>query len=119
MSQIAVFYLIKTNLRQELSDGNCSGNVYMAIWDWCESELDIDIRRNASQFEETADCALIDEKMAGELLVALKEHNLLELAVEIASEWDIPDTAVERGIRTLLSHLKKVQHGTLLLYEMI
>ena len=39
MSQIASFYLIKNNQRQELSDGDCSGAVYMAIWDWCESEL--------------------------------------------------------------------------------
>ena len=37
MSQIASFYLIKNNQRQELSDGDCSGAVYMAIWDWCES----------------------------------------------------------------------------------
>ena len=33
MSQIASFYLIKNNQRQELSDGDCSGAVYMAIWD--------------------------------------------------------------------------------------
>ena len=44
MSQIASFYLIKNNQRQELSDGDCSGAVYMAIWDWCESELDLDVR---------------------------------------------------------------------------
>lgn len=29
MSQIASFYLIKNNQRQELSDGNCSADVYM------------------------------------------------------------------------------------------
>ena len=29
MSQIAPFYLIKNNQRQELSDGDCSGAVYM------------------------------------------------------------------------------------------
>ena len=29
MSQIASFYLIKNNQRQELSDGDCSGAVYM------------------------------------------------------------------------------------------
>lgn len=44
MSQIASFYLIKNNQRKELSDGNCSGAVYMAIWDWCEYELDLDVR---------------------------------------------------------------------------
>ena len=33
MSQIASFYLIKNNQRQELSDGDCSGAVYMTIWD--------------------------------------------------------------------------------------
>ena len=53
MSQIASFYLLKDGQRQELSGGDCSGAVYMAIWDWCESELDLDegkmnndIRRN-------------------------------------------------------------------------
>ena len=40
MSQIASFYLLKEGRRQELSNGGCSGAVYMAIWDWCESELD-------------------------------------------------------------------------------
>ena len=38
MSQIASFYLIKNNQRQELSDGDCSGAVYMAIWDWGVSQ---------------------------------------------------------------------------------
>ena len=42
MSQIASFYLLKDGQRQELSNGDCSGVVYMAIWDWCESELDLD-----------------------------------------------------------------------------
>ena len=44
MSQIASFYLLKDGRRQELSNGDCSGAVYMAIWDWCESELDLDVR---------------------------------------------------------------------------
>ena len=39
MSQIASFYLLKDGRRQELSNGDCSGAVYMAIWDWCESCL--------------------------------------------------------------------------------
>ena len=56
MSQIASFYLIKNNQRQELSDGDCSGAVYMAIWDWCESELDLDVRFPAPQTEDTLDC---------------------------------------------------------------
>jgi len=42
MSQIASFYLLKDGQRQELSNGDCSGAVYMAIWDWCESELDLE-----------------------------------------------------------------------------
>ncbi len=36
MSQIASFYLLKNGRRQELSNGDCSGAVYMTIWDWCE-----------------------------------------------------------------------------------
>ena len=31
MSQIASFYLLKDGRRQELSNGDCSGAVYMAI----------------------------------------------------------------------------------------
>ena len=63
MSQIASFYLIKNNQRQELSDGNCSADVYMAIWDYCESELDIDVRFPAPEIEETLDCALMEGKL--------------------------------------------------------
>ena len=53
MSQIASFYLLKDGRRQDLFDGNCSGTVYMAIWDWCESELDLDVRFPAPQTEES------------------------------------------------------------------
>ena len=61
MSQIASFYLLKDGQRQELSNGDCSGAVYMAIWDWCESELDLDVRVPAPQTEDTLDCALLEE----------------------------------------------------------
>ena len=66
MSQIASFYLIKNNQRQELSDGDCSGAVYMAIWDWCESELDLDVRFPAPQTEDTLDCALLEGELASQ-----------------------------------------------------
>ena len=42
MSQIASFYLIKNNQRQELSDGDCSGAVLIRcapIWNWCRAML--------------------------------------------------------------------------------
>ncbi len=60
MSQIASFYLLKDGQRQELSNSDCSGAVYMAIWDWCESELDLDVRFPAPQTEDTLDCALLE-----------------------------------------------------------
>ena len=105
MSQIASFYLIKNNQRQELSDGDCSGAVYMAIWDWCESELDLDVRFPAPQTEDTLDCAL-------------REQDLPELAAEIAPDWDLPTEAVQSGLNTLRSHLELVQGDAALLYEM-
>ena len=66
MSQIASFYLLKDGQRQELSNGDCSGAVYMAIWDWCESELDLDVRFPAPQTENTLDCALLEGELASE-----------------------------------------------------
>ena len=107
MSQIASFYLIKNNQRQELSDGDCSGAVYMAIWDWCESELDLDVRFSAPQTEDTLDCAL----QKGELATPL-------LAAESAPDWDLPTEAVQSGLNTLRSHLELVQGDAALLYEM-
>ena len=97
MSQIASFYLIKNNQRQELSNGNCSGAVYMAIWDYCESELDIDVRFPAPQTEETLDCALMEGNLASDLLEALREQDLPELAVEIAPDWDLTVAALQCG----------------------
>ena len=88
-SQIASFYLIKNNQRQELSDGNCSGAVYMAIWDWCECELDLDVRFPAPQTEDTLDCALLEGELASKVLAALREHNLPQLAAKIAPDWDL------------------------------
>ena len=108
MSQIASFYLIKNNQRQELSDGDCSGAVYMAIWDWCESELDLDVRFPAPQTEDTLDCALLEGELASQLLAALREQDLPELAAEIAPDWDLPTEAVQSGLNTLRSHLELV-----------
>ena len=96
MSQIASFYLLKDGQRQELSNGDCSGAVYMAIWDWCESELDLDVRFPAPQTENTLDCALLEGELASELLTE----------------------AVQSGLETLRSHLELVQSDAALLYEM-
>ena len=112
MSQIASFYLLKDGQRQELFDGDCSGAVYMAIWDWCESELDLDVRF------PTLDCALLEGELASELLAALREQSLPELAAEIAADWDLPTEAVQSGLETLRSHLELVQSDAALLYEM-
>ena len=93
MSQIASFYLLKNGQRQELSNGDCSGAVYMAIWDWCEYELDLDVRFPAPQTEDTLDCALLEGELASKLLAALREQDLPELAAEIAPDWDLPTEA--------------------------
>lgn len=119
MSHIASFYLIKNNQRQELSNGDCSGAVYMAIWDYCESELDIDVRFPAPQTEETLDCVLMEGKLAYDLLETLRKQNLPELASEIAPDWELPVEAVQSGLETLCSHLELVRDDTALLYEMI
>lgn len=118
MSQIASFYLIRNKQRQMLHDGNCSGAVYMAIWDWCECELDMDMRFTAPQTEDTLDCVLIDKELAFKLLKALKEHDIQELAEGIAPDWDLSTEAVQEGLETLNAHLKLVNSDTALLYEM-
>ena len=118
MSQIASFYLIKNNRRQKLSNGDCSGAVYMAIWEWCESVLDMDVRFPAPQTEDTLDCALLEGELASKLLAALREQDLLELAAEIAPGWDLPAKVVQSGLETLRSHLELVQSDAALLYEM-
>ena len=119
MSQIASFYLLKDGRRQELSNGDCAGAVYMAIWDWCESELDLDGRFPAPQTEDTLDCALLEGELASKLLAALQEQDLPELAAEIAPDWDLPTEAVQSGLETLSSHLELVQGDAALLYEML
>ena len=118
MSQIASFYLLKDGRRQELSGGDCSGAVYMAIWDWCEGELDLDVRFPAPQTEDNLDCALLEGELASNVLAALREQDLSELAAEIAQDWDLPTDAVQRGLETLRSHLELVQGDAALLYEM-
>ena len=118
MSQIASFYLLKDGQRQELSNGDCSGAVYMAIWDWCESELDLDVRFPAPQTENTLDCALLEGELASNVLAALQEQYLPELAAEIAPDWDLPAETVQSGLETLRSHLELVQSDAALLYEM-
>ena len=91
----------------------------MAIWDWCESELDLDVRFPAPQTENTLDCALLEGELATDLLSALRERNLPELAAEIAPDWDLPTEAVQGGLEMLRSHLELVRGNTALLYEML
>ena len=90
----------------------------MAIWDWCESELDLDVRFPAPQTEDTLDCALLEGELASQLLAALREQDLPELAAEIAPDWNLPTEAVQNGLETLRSHLELVHDNTSLLYEM-
>lgn len=119
MSQIASFYLLKDGQRQELSGGDCSGAIYMAIWDWCEYELGLDVRFPAPQTEDTLDCVLLEGDLAADLLSALREQNLPKLAAEIAPDWDLPTEAVQSGLETLRSHLELVRGDAALLYEML
>lgn len=119
MSQIASFYLLKDGQRQELSNGDCSGVVYMAIWDWCDSELDLDVRFPAPQTEDTLDCVLLEGELASNVLAVLQEQDLPELAAEIALGWNLPTETVQSGLETLRSHLKLVRGNTILLYEML
>lgn len=119
MSQIASFYLFKDGQRQELSDGECSGEVYTAIWDYCEAELEVDGRFHAPQTEDVLDCVLLDEGMAAQLLEAFSKQDVPQLSVRLASDWDLPARAVQRGLETLLIHLEEVKGSALLLYEMI
>lgn len=118
MSQTASFYLVKNGRREEFSHGGCSGAVYLAIWDYCEDELSIDCRINAPQTEDTLDCVRIDGETAAELLRAFQKQNLPKLAAGIATDWELPVEAVQRGLETLLSHLKLARGDTALLYEM-
>ena len=90
----------------------------MAIWDYCESELNIDVRFPAPQTEETLDCNLLEGKLTSALLATLREKDLQELATKIATDWGLPVEAVQSGLETLRSHLELVQGDAALLYEM-
>ena len=118
MSQIASFYLLQDGRRRALSDGGCSGAVYMAIWDWCECEIDLDIRFPAPQTEDTLDRVLLEGELAAAVLAALEGRDPAALAAEIAPDWDLPAGAVQSGLETLRSHLELARGGGALLYEM-
>ena len=61
---------------------------------------------------------LLEGELASQLLAALREQDLSELAAEIAPDWDLPTEAVQSGLNTLRSHLELVQGDAALLYEM-
>ena len=119
MSQIAFFYLLKDGQRQELSNGDYSGAVYMAIWDWCEYELDLDVRFPAPQTEDTLDYALLEGELASNALAALREQDLPSWPLKLPLTGICPPEAVQSGLETLRSHLELVQGDAALLYEMI
>ena len=73
-------------------------------------------------FSKTAsgrDCALLERDLAYNMLAALREWDLPELAAEIAPDWDLPTEAVQSGLETLRSHLELVRGDVALLYEML
>ncbi len=76
MSQIASFYLVKNDRRTQLADSGCSGEAYIAIWDWCEGELGIDSRIDAPQSEDVLDCVLIDSQLAEKLWSSFAARNI-------------------------------------------
>ena len=57
--------------------------------------------------------------LAYNMLAALREWDLPELAAEIAPDWDLPTEAVQSGLETLRSHLELVRGDVALLYEML
>ena len=61
----------------------------------------------------------LEGELASNVLAALREQDLPELAAEIAPDWDLPTEAVQSGLETLRSHLELVQGDAALLYEMI
>ena len=83
------------------------------------ASLDLDVRFPAPQTEDTLDCALLERDLAYNMLAALREWDLPELAAEIAPDWDLPTEAVQSGLETLRSHLELVRGGVALLYEML
>ena len=42
--------------------------------------------------------ALLEGELASKLLAALREQDLLELAAEIAPDWDLPAETVQSGL---------------------
>ena len=88
-----------------------SGTGVRANWIWMSVFL-------LPQTEDTLDCALLEGELASQLLAALREQDLSELAAEIAPDWDLPTEAVQSGLNTLRSHLELVQGDAALLYEM-
>ncbi len=99
MSQIASFYLLKDGRRQELSNGDCSGAVYMAIWDWCESELDLDVR-----FPRSPDGGHPGLRSAGGRAGGLMCWQLCgsrtsrNWPLKLPQTWDLPTEAVQSGL---------------------
>ena len=79
----------------------------------------LDVRFPAPQTEDTLDCALLERDLAYNMLAALREWDLPELAAEIAPDWDLPTEAVQSGLETLRSHLELVRGDVALLYEML
>ena len=100
MSRIASFYLLKDLAGGKgLSNGDCSGAVYMAIWDWCESRLDTGCPFPAPQTEDTLDCALLEGELASMCWQPCRSRDLPELAAEIAPDWDRPPRRCKAGLK--------------------
>ena len=86
----------------------------MHIRHWTVSYTHLDVYKR-----QTLDCALLERDLAYNMLAALREWDLPELAAEIAPDWDLPTEAVQSGLETLRSHLELVRGDVALLYEML
>ncbi len=123
MSQIIEFQLVqKDGTVEELKAGDCSASVYMAVFDFLETEYDIDCYENPVLADKTMDgegylfVGAFLPARATEILRAFAEEELTQTASSLATDWDLETKYVLQGLRTLQGFLEQAETARCLQY---
>lgn len=153
MSQIATFKLVPTgkldaikNLLDEDSDkaqalceeidndddldltnGNCSGDVFSAIYDYLEVEHDLDFMENSEYLDllefwqestEPLDVMILGQDAAGDILAVIEDTDIEEdgFTEYMEADWEIDADLAMAGLKALRKNLQKVDAKHVLMY---
>lgn len=110
-----------------LDNGNCSGDVFSALYDYLEAEHDLDFMEDSEYLDvlgfwqdvtEPIDLIIFTQDVAGDILAVLEDDNFGEedFIEYMDVDWEIEADDALEGMASLRNNLQRVNTKKALLY---